>query len=176
MRLIYSNVSLERIGPHGFRVCRGSSCLCIDTDGCSQILSTHDHHYTGGLGPSSLEPWKRFEIMGWAVTPIPAYNINRRPGGFLPHPKGCCLGYLIDVGARILVTGDTDLTPDLAKVKGVDILVLPIGGGGAMTPEEAADAVMSIKPKISIPYHYTERRQFTLFRDLAQPYTQVVLL
>ncbi len=45
-----------------------------------------------------------------------------------------------------------------------------------MTPEEAADVVMLLRPKIAVPIHFNERRQFVKFRDIAQPYTQVILL
>lgn len=178
MRLIYAGVAVEKIGLYGFRLCAGGTCICIDSNVCERRLYTHDHHRDGdGLGPQGFEPWKTFEIGGWLVTPVPAYNVVKRPDGSLPHPKGCCFGYLIErAGVKVFVAGDTDLTPDLIKVKGIDVLALPIGGGGVMAPEEAADAVMSIRPKIAVPYHYSDRKHYVLFRDIAQPYTQIVEL
>ncbi len=58
----------------------------------------------------------------------------------------------------------------------MSVLFIPIGGVTVMTPEEAADAVMLLRPTITVPIHFNERRDFVKFRDIAQPYTQVVLL
>ncbi|MEZ0247810.1 MAG: MBL fold metallo-hydrolase [Thermoproteus sp.] len=176
MRLIYGGLSLERLGLYGFRLCANGDCLCVDANACDRRLYTHDHHRDGeGIGPQGLEPWRQFEVDKWLVTPIPAYNTVKRPDGGVPHPMGCCFGYLIErAGVKVLIAGDTDLTPELTKTRGVDILAVPIGGGGVMTPEEAAEAVMSIRPKIAVPYHYTDRKHYVLFRDIAQPYTQII--
>lgn len=172
MRLVFGSIAVERVGPYGFRIC-GPQCLCIDAEGCGHVLHTYAH----GGGAPAPEPWRRMEAAGFAITPVPAYNVHKRPDGSVPHPKGCCLGYILEAGGvRVYVMGDTDLTPEAAKVRDVDVLALPIGGGDVMTPEEAADAVMSIRPRIAVPYHYADRRQFSLFRDIAQPYTQVVRL
>ncbi|MEM1606254.1 MAG: hypothetical protein QXW41_08440 [Fervidicoccaceae archaeon] len=45
-----------------------------------------------------------------------------------------------------------------------------------MTPEEAVELVSSARPAVSIPVHYTSLRDHYRFRDMSQPYTQIVLL
>jgi L-ascorbate metabolism protein UlaG (beta-lactamase superfamily) len=45
-----------------------------------------------------------------------------------------------------------------------------------MTPEEAADAVALLRPKIAVPIHYTDKKQYVKFRDVAYPYANVVAL
>jgi L-ascorbate metabolism protein UlaG (beta-lactamase superfamily) len=58
----------------------------------------------------------------------------------------------------------------------VDVLLVPIGGGSVMTPEEAADAVALLRPKIAVPIHYTDMKHYVKFRDMAHPYTNVIAL
>lgn len=182
VRLRYRGVVLERDGL-GFKIHLNSESLCIDSVGCKYTLFTHAHHYVSGAvgyGPiDGLEPIgdDGIDLGPFRVKPVPAYNITKRVNGVIPHPKGSGFGYLIDVaGVRIYIAGDTDLTPEVASVRHPDIFLVPIGGGTVMTPEEAADAVMSVKPTIAIPYHFTERRQYVKFRDIAQPYTQIVII
>lgn len=76
----------------------------------------------------------------------------------------------------MLHTGDTSLIEDHFEIKRVDVAALPVGGGSVLSPEEALELVKTVKPAISIPIHYDRVEQAYKFRDLAQPYTQVVLL
>jgi len=77
----------------------------------------------------------------------------------------------------VYYTGDTELVEELLSKSGhVDILILPISGEGVFTPEEAVEAVKSIKPSLVIPVHYEDFSVYYRFRDIAQPYTQVVRL
>jgi len=73
-------------------------------------------------------------------------------------------------------TGDADLVREAAEVRDADVLPAPIGGGSVMTPEEAADAVMLLRPKIAVPIHYTDKKHYVKFRDVAHPYANVVAL
>ena len=52
--------------------------------------------------------------------------------------------------------GDADLVREVAEVR--DVLLAPVGGGSVMTPEEAADAVMLLRPKTAVPIHYTDKK------------------
>jgi len=54
--------------------------------------------------------------------------------------------------------GDADLVREVEGVRDVDVLLAPVGGGSVMTPEEAADAVMLLRPKIAVPIHYTDKK------------------
>ena len=56
------------------------------------------------------------------------------------------------------------------------MLLVPIGGGSVMTPEEAAGAVALLRPKVAVPIHYTDKKQYVKFRDVAHPYANVVAL
>ncbi|MCX5656616.1 MAG: MBL fold metallo-hydrolase [Candidatus Omnitrophica bacterium] len=143
--------------------------------GADIILITHGHfdhcskddigkiikEETVVIGPCSIEkklpyPVKvmtagdKINIGDIAIEAVEAYNINK-----VFHPKAeCYLGFIVTVdGIRIYHAGDTDIIPEMRKIK-ADIALLPIGGTYTMDPKEAAKAAGIIKPKIAIPIHW----------------------
>jgi sugar lactone lactonase YvrE/L-ascorbate metabolism protein UlaG (beta-lactamase superfamily) len=95
-------------------------------------------------------------IDGLRIEAEPAYNIvNKRPDGEPFHPKGQGNGYVITFGdKRVYVAGDTENTPEMKRLKNIDIAFLPMNLPYTMTPEMTADAAKAFKPKILYPYHY----------------------
>jgi L-ascorbate metabolism protein UlaG (beta-lactamase superfamily) len=153
--------------------------LCIDVVSdlsCTARLYTHDHprHYGGHRATAApftgTRPGDTIDL-GWAkVLAVPAYNV-----GGEPHPRGCCLGFIVEIGGlRVYYAGDTDLVPEIASLPRPDLAVLPIGGGSVMEAEEAAEVVKTLRPAVVVPVHYDSRKSYWVFRDIAQPYTQVV--
>jgi L-ascorbate metabolism protein UlaG (beta-lactamase superfamily) len=65
-------------------------------------------------------------------------------------------GFWINLdGKRIYHAGDTALLTDMQLLRGkVDLALLPIGDNFTMGPEDAAQAVEFIRPKMVIPIHY----------------------
>ena len=55
----------------------------------------------------------------------------------------------------------------------IDILILKIGPED-MSPEEASELVKTLKPALAVPLGHVPEDGYK-FRDLASPYTQVVL-
>jgi len=96
------------------------------------------------------------EVKGLKIEAVPAYNIvHKRDNGEPFHPKGVGNGYVITIGKkRIYVAGDTENTPEMKKLKNIDIAFLPMNLPYTMTPEMVADAAMAFKPKVLYPYHY----------------------
>ena len=90
------------------------------------------------------------------IEAVPAYNIaHKRPNGHPFHPKGDGNGYVITFGdKRVYVAGDTENTPEMKKLKDIDIAFLPMNLPYTMTPEMVADAAKAFKPKILYPYHF----------------------
>lgn len=83
------------------------------------------------------------------VHAVPAYNIGK---SF--HPKGINNGYILELeGKKVYIAGDTDLIPEMSRIK-ADIVLVPVGGTYTMNANEAAEAVLKIKPKIAIPMHF----------------------
>ena len=95
-------------------------------------------------------PNEEYVINGLSFSTIPSYNINKNF-----HPRSSnFVGYLVNIDdQKVLVTGDTDKTPELLNVK-CDIAFVPIGGTYTMDYKEAAEAINHIKPTLVIPTHF----------------------
>jgi L-ascorbate metabolism protein UlaG (beta-lactamase superfamily) len=93
---------------------------------------------------------------GIKVEAVPAYNIkHERSPGNPYHPKGEGNGYILHFGdLTVYVAGDSENTPEMKGLKGIDVAFLPMNLPYTMTPEMVADAARSFKPKILYPYHY----------------------
>lgn len=92
---------------------------------------------------------------GVAVEAVPAYNTT--PGRDKFHPKGRDNGYVLTLGGfRVYVAGDTEDIPEMAAIRDVDVAFLPVNQPYTMTPEQAARAARTVKPKVLFPYHYSE--------------------
>lgn len=91
---------------------------------------------------------------GW-VRVVPALHTNTLPDGTV---VGVPAGLVFNIGGKVIYhLGDTALFSDLALVSKrtpVDVAIVPIGGHYTMDPEDAAEAVKLIKPKVVIPGHY----------------------
>jgi L-ascorbate metabolism protein UlaG (beta-lactamase superfamily) len=55
---------------------------------------------------------------------------------------------------RVYVAADTENTPEMKRLKNIDIAFLPMNLPYTMTPQMVADAAKVFKPKILYPYHY----------------------
>lgn len=97
-------------------------------------------------------------IAGIGIEAVPAYNIaHKRSDGRPFHPKGAGNGYCLTFGdTRVYVAGDTENTPEMKRLAGIDIAFLPMNLPYTMTVEMVADAALSIRPKILYPYHFGE--------------------
>lgn len=106
-----------------------------------------------GLG---LAPGDFYDFGEIKVTAVDAYNIvGMRSSGVPYHPKGFGVGFLIEVGGkRVYFMGDTESVPEVLNVKGVDVLLLPVGGKYVMNTKEAINLVKKLEPKIVVPMHY----------------------
>ena len=95
-------------------------------------------------------------VGGLKIEAVPAYNlVHMRSEGVPFHPKGVGNGYVITFGdKRVYVAGDTENTPEMKGLTGIDIAFLPMNLPYTMKPEMVADAVRVFKPKILYPYHY----------------------
>lgn len=98
-------------------------------------------------------------LIYWA---IPAYNINKfRTPTEVFHPQALGgVGFVVEIpikqskNIRFYHAGDTDLVPEMEKVKKINVAFLPISGTFVMTLEEAIKATQLIEPDLAIPMHY----------------------
>ena len=103
-------------------------------------------------GAESLSEGNRTLVNSWlTVERVPAYNIERTQ--YHPKERGDN-GYIIELaGRRTYVGGDTELTPEMRAVEGIDYLFLPVNLPYTMTVEMALEAAKTIKPKVFYPFH-----------------------
>ncbi len=169
------------LGHDSFRL-KGEKVVYIDpwklapgAEKADVILVTHEHydHYseddiakisradTVVVAPASVaakragktmvvKPGDKVSVAGVAVEVVSAYNANKKF-----HPKSAGhVGYIVTLnGKRIYHAGDTDLIPEMTRIK-ADIALLPVSGTYVMTAIEAAEAANTIKPALAIPMHY----------------------
>jgi L-ascorbate metabolism protein UlaG (beta-lactamase superfamily) len=95
-------------------------------------------------------------MAGLTIEAVPAYNlVHKLESGEPFHPKGQGNGYIITFGdKKLYVAGDTENTPEMKALKGIDIAFLPMNLPYTMTPEMVADAARAFKPQILYPYHF----------------------
>jgi L-ascorbate metabolism protein UlaG (beta-lactamase superfamily) len=118
------------------------------------------------------------EILDLLIKAVPAYNIvHKRENGELYHPKGRDNGYIITfANHQLYIAGDTENTPEVKALKGIDIAFLPMNLPYTMSPEMVADAVRSFKPTVLYPYHYRGTDPNTLIALLKdQQHTEIRL-
>ena len=95
-------------------------------------------------------------VHGIKIEAVPAYNIvHKRDNGNPYHSKGNGNGYVMTFGdKRVYVAGDTENTPEMKKLKDIDIAFLPMNLPYTMSPEMVAEAAKAFRPKIVYPYHF----------------------
>jgi L-ascorbate metabolism protein UlaG (beta-lactamase superfamily) len=186
---------LERLGFTGLRVLYGEVYYCVDPGSmlgrvtCYYVLCSHFHRehcsedvtqiisvdrLVSPLVGITVKPGDTVKLRELVVKATSAYSKWSSS-----HTRGVGVGFYITFpsGLRLYYTGDTVLQEEILNFsRRVDVLVIPISGEGVFTPEEAVEAVKSIKPTLTIPVHYEDAVVYYKFRDMAQPYTQVVRL
>lgn len=112
----------------------------------------------------------------FTVDCLPAYNTPTGHSIKKYHSKGAFVGYFIRFKDQsIYFAGDTDLIPEMEKVKNVDIAFLPIGGTYVMDGEEALEAVDFIQPKTVVLMHEANENPILLAKKVSSP-TRVIVL
>lgn len=114
------------------------------------------------------------------VRAVPAYNIRPEAAQF--HPQGRDNGYVLEHdGYSIYVAGDTEGTPEMRALQGINVAFLPMNLPYTMSVEDAAAAVAAFKPTMVYPYHYRGQdglSDVSMFKELvaaASPDTTVIL-
>ena len=89
------------------------------------------------------------------IEATPMYNLPDAENAKF-HAKGRGNGYILDRqdGFRVYIAGDTAGTPEMRAMQDIDIAFVPMNLPYTMGVDEAADAVLSFKPKQVYPYHY----------------------
>jgi L-ascorbate metabolism protein UlaG (beta-lactamase superfamily) len=87
------------------------------------------------------------------IEAIPMYNLTEDRLNF--HKKGRGNGYLITLNKkRIYISGDTEDIVEMRTLTDIDFAFICMNLPYTMTVEQAASAVLEMKPKTVYPYHY----------------------
>ena len=89
------------------------------------------------------------------VEAVAAYNTSESQLQFHPKEREDC-GYVVTLGGdvRIYFSGDTEPTDEQRALKDIDVAFICVNQPYTMKPEQAAEAVRALRPKIYYPYHY----------------------
>ncbi len=88
-----------------------------------------------------------------SIMAIPMYNLPESPTAM--HTKGRGNGYVLTIGGKnIYISGDTQGIPEMRSLKNIDVAFVCMNLPYTMDVNEAADAVLTFKPKIVYPFHY----------------------
>ena len=97
--------------------------------------------------PRVFEAPGEYEVRGILVTGIP-----------IPREDGRTMAFACEVdGINIVHLGLPDAPPEasvLERFENVDVLLMPVGGGGSLSASIAADLMQRIDPNIVIPMNY----------------------
>ena len=125
---------------------------------CDAALLTHghfDHNYTKALKGEfqTIDAPGAYSVGGAKITAIPCFH--DKEGG---AKRGKNLIYRIDAeGLSVAHLGDLGHLPNdeqLAALKGLDVLLIPIGGFYTIDTPEAEEIVSLAKPRCAVAMHY----------------------
>jgi L-ascorbate metabolism protein UlaG (beta-lactamase superfamily) len=88
--------------------------------------------------------------------PVTGVAMHNLPGDeSVRHMKGNGNEYLIDFGGqRVYISGDTEDTPEMQSLEGIDVAFVCMNLPYMMDINRASDAVIAFKPGIVCPYHH----------------------
>lgn len=107
-------------------------------------------------GARTIRPGESITVGDVQIEATPAYNTNkfREPGKLFHPPSDAGVGFLVTIdGERLYHTGDSDLIPEMGRIK-CDVALLPVSGTYVMTAEEAFEAARTIDAQLFVPMHY----------------------
>lgn len=138
----------DHLDPAALEIVSGDKTVRVVTEACRGK----------GIDGTVMKAGDSTSVAGIPVAAVPAYNVvNKRSDGRPFHPRGAGNGYVITFGdTRVYVAGDTDNTPEMKRLRRIDVAFLPMNLPYTMTPEMVADAAIAFKPAVLYPYHYGE--------------------
>jgi L-ascorbate metabolism protein UlaG (beta-lactamase superfamily) len=98
------------------------------------------------------------DVAGITIEAVAALNlVHKRPNGQPFHVAGEGNGYIAAFAdLRVYIAGDTEDIPEMKGFGKIDVAFLPVNLPYTMSPEMAADAARTIRPRILYPYHFGE--------------------
>lgn len=122
------------------------------------VTVSHDaagHNYVKGVKGQRLliSGPGEYEVGGVFITGIPMAAEIKGKNGRISNTL-----YLFDFdGLTVAHLGDLAYVPSQSQIEDlgpVDLALVPVGGGGALSPAQAAEVITLIEPKLVVPMHY----------------------
>ena len=122
------------------------------------VTVSHDHEGHSAVGgvagsPRVVRGPGEYEMAGVLITGIRTYHDNQRGAR-----QGTNTAFIIEAETlRLCHLGDLGHLPTPEQVEamgGIDILLVPVGGGNTLDATAAAETVSLLEPKLVIPMHY----------------------
>lgn len=129
----------------------------------NEVICSHmhgDHSYTDEI------KYINDVISPFIINKIPSYHDKE-----LGHKRGLNdINILMAEGKRIAHLGDLGHIledKDVEKLKGVDVLMIPVGGYFTIDFNEALEIIKKIEPKHIVPMHYRDQNlNFEVLSDI----------
>ena len=116
---------------------------------------------------------QKINISNFRVAAIPMYNTTKSRKKY--HPEGRGNGYTIKLdNYSLYISGDTEFTPEMEKLKGIDQAFLCMNLPYTMNYEQAAKAVLAFQPEEVIPYHYRGRKNDAYYYEDVEAFKDIV--
>jgi len=122
------------------------------------VTVSHDHEGHNAVegvagSPRVVRGPGEYEMAGVLLTGIRTYHDNERGAR-----RGMNTAFIIEAETlRLCHLGDLGHLPTPEQVEamgGIDILLVPVGGGNTLDAAAAAETVSLLEPKLVIPMHY----------------------
>ena len=115
---------------------------------------------------AALNNDETLEVGDISIKAIPMYNLTAERLKY--HLKGRGNGYVISaLGKQIYISGDTEDIPEMRRLKNIDYAFICMNLPYTMTVEQAASAILEMKPKYVFPYHH-RGSDIEKFRELVE--------
>lgn len=138
--------------------CDKSTGYSIGKPSAEIVTVSHDHpghnHVRAVAGePRVVHGPGEYEISGVLIMGVPTYHDAKKGA-----ERGKNTAYVFELDdLRVCHLGDLGHVPTAEQAEalsGVDVLLLPVGGGSTIDATAAAETVSLLEPKLVIPMHY----------------------
>jgi L-ascorbate metabolism protein UlaG (beta-lactamase superfamily) len=132
------------IGYNPLRLKADIVLVSHDTPGHSHVAAVQGYQHV-------LTNPGEYEIGGVFVIGAAMYDKNSS------NPRRNVVYVMDFLGVTIAHLGDLDHIPHQSAIDAlgnIDVVLIPVGGGGALNSSEAAEVISLLEPKIVVPMHY----------------------